>query len=85
METTENNTLLTNFMRGAAIEHDISQPRCDMCGEPKPTAWLQQAEQKAAEAFADVKKVYDKVVPSYDACAINPTLEANCALMTGSD
>ena len=65
---TENNTLLTNFMRGAASEHDISHPRCDMCGEPTPTAWLQQAEQKAAEAFADVKKVYDKVVPTRCVC-----------------
>ena len=59
-DTQHNNDLLANFVRGAEIKEEISHPRCDTCGATTPTAWVQQAEQKAAEAFGDVEKIFDK-------------------------
>lgn len=52
--------MLANFIRGAATEKEISHPCCDTCGETTPTAWIQQVEQKAADAFSEVKMMYDK-------------------------
>ena len=42
------------------MEEDVASPRCGECGARTPTAWVQQAAQKAAEALRDVGKIYAK-------------------------